>query len=126
MATALGDSILFSLSAESFINFISSKMKLFLDTNQTPGVSCSNVWESLKTYLRGQIISYCANKKKTKTNTARLKELTDQILELDTLYSHQPSADIMKKHLSLQTEFDILSAQHAEYLLSMSTEMLRT
>lgn len=81
-------------------------------------MSWSTIWESLKAYLWGQIISYCANKKKT--STARLKELTDQILELDTLYSHQPPADIMKKRLSLRTEFDILSTRQAEYLLSKS------
>lgn len=76
------------LSEESFTNFISSEIKNFLDTNQTPGMSYS--WESLKVYLRGQITSYCANKK---TTTVRLKELTDQILELDMLYSHRPSPD---------------------------------
>ena len=43
-----------------------------------------------------------------------------RILELDTLYSHQTSADVMKKRLSLQTKFDILSTRQAEYLLSKS------
>lgn len=49
---------------------------------------------------------------------ARLKEVTDQILELDMLYSNQLSADTMKKQLSLQTEFDILLTQQTEYLFS--------
>ena len=46
------------LSEGSFTNFISSEIKKFLDTNQMPGMSYSTIWESLKAYLRGQIISY--------------------------------------------------------------------
>lgn len=81
-------------------------------------MSSSTIWESLKAYLRGQIISYCANK--NKNNTARLKELADEILQLDRLYSHLPSADTMKKRILLQTEFDLLSTRQAECLISKS------
>ena len=49
------------LSEDEFIEFISSEIQMFLDINQTPGMSPSTVWESLKATLRGQIISYCAN-----------------------------------------------------------------
>lgn len=53
------------LSEEEFNNFILTEIKTFLDINQTPGMPASIVWESLKAYLRGQVISYCANKKRT-------------------------------------------------------------
>ncbi len=106
------------LSEDKFIKFISSEIKMFLDINQTPGMSSSIVWESLKAYLRGQIISYCANKKRA--STERIKKLADEILEFDRLYSYSPSPDIFKKRLSLQTEFDLQSTQHAEYLISKS------
>jgi len=104
------------LSEDEFTEFISSEIKIFLDINQTPGMSSSTVWESLKAYLRGQIISYCANKKRA--STERIKKLTDEILELDRLHSHSPSADTLKKRMSLQTEFDLLSTRQAEYLIS--------
>lgn len=106
------------LAEEAFTNLIESQITLFLDINRTPGMSSLTIWESLKAYLRGQVISYCANQKKA--STARLKELTDEILELDMAHSHLPSADIMKKRMSLQTEFDLLSTKQAEYLISKS------
>ncbi len=94
------------LSEEAFTKFISSEITSFLEINQTPGMSSLTIWESLKAYLRDQIISYCANK--NKNNSARLKELMDEILKLDRLNSHTPSAEIMKKRILLQTEFDLL------------------
>ena len=106
------------LSEEAFTKFISSEIASFLEINQTPGMSSLTVWESLKAYLRGQIISYCAIKKKK--NTARLKELTDDILKLDRLYSHMPCAETMKKRIFLQTEFDLLTTRQAEHLISKS------
>lgn len=78
----------------------------------------STVWESLKAYLRGQIISYCANKKRR--SSERLRLLTDEILLVDREYSHFPSPDLVKKRMSLQTEFNTLSTQQAEYLISKS------
>lgn len=106
------------LSEEAFTNFIASEITLFLKINRTPGMSSLIIWESLKAYLRGQVISYCANQKKI--STVRLKELADEILELDRLHSYLPSADIMKKRMSLQVEFDLLSTRQAEYLISKS------
>lgn len=75
-------------------------------------MSVSTLWESLKAYLRGRVISYCAMCKKA--NTKRLKQLTDDILKLDIKYSHLPSADILKQHLLLKIEFDLLSMHQAE------------
>lgn len=60
-------------------------------------MSPSIVWESLKAYLRGQVISYYAKRKKA--NSERLKQLTDDILKLDILYSHSPSDDTLKQTL---------------------------
>lgn len=65
------------LSEEAFVNSIKSEIEFFLIHNQAPGMSSSIVWESLKAYLRGQVISYCAKRKKA--NTECLKQLTDDI-----------------------------------------------
>ena len=106
------------LSEETFVNFITSEIKQFLVINQTPGMSSLTVWESLKAYLRGQIISYSAHIKKTES--ARLKVLVDEMLKIDKLNSLTPSAETMKKRMSLQTEFDLLTTRQAEYLISKS------
>lgn len=106
------------LSEETFTKLISTDITSFLEINRTPGMSSSTILESLKAYLRGQTILYCANK--NKNNTAHLKELADEIPQLDRLYSHLPSADTMKKPILLQTEFDLLSTREAECLISKS------
>ncbi len=62
--------------------------------NQTPGMSSSVIWESMKAYLRGQIISYSAHIKKTLNE--RLEKLTKDIFQLDETLAHTPSPDLFK------------------------------
>lgn len=52
------------LFKEDFIKFLTSKIELFLEVNQTRGIPLCTVWEALQAHLRGQIIYCCANKKK--------------------------------------------------------------
>lgn len=66
-------------------------------------MSPSTAWEALKAYLRGQIISYNAQK-------------TEIVSQLATA----PSADCIKECLLLQKEFDLLTIQKAENLLIRS------
>ena len=106
------------LAEEEFTNYIRSQIDIFVSINQTPEVSHSTVWESLKAYLRGQIISYCAKRKKE--TTKRLTELADQIVILDATYSINPSPTLYKHRLQLQSEYNLLSTKQAEYLLSKS------
>lgn len=60
------------LSNEDFGTFISQQINFFLETNRTPGISSSLLWETLKAYLRGEIISYCAHE-----GRARRRKLTE-------------------------------------------------
>lgn len=106
------------LSDEGFVNFLKSEIDIFLDINQTPEMSPSTVWESLKEYLRGQIISFCAVQRKT--TTERLTKLANKIQELDAIYSLQPTQTIYKYRLMLQTEYNLLSTKQAEYLILKS------
>lgn len=48
------------LSDESFVKYISEQIDIFLKTNITTDVTYGTIWESLKAYLRGHIISYCS------------------------------------------------------------------
>lgn len=81
-------------------------------------MSFLTIWESLKAYLREQIISYGSMQRKT--TTERLRQLTDAILKLDIRYSHSPSDEILKQRLMLKTEFDLLLTCQAENLILKS------
>ena len=75
---------------KEFVNFNSSKMTLFLETNSTPGMSCFTTWESLKANLRGQIIYFS-----TKQNIARSQQdLSEAIAAMDEKYATDPSSDL--------------------------------
>lgn len=55
---------------EDFVKFVSNQIDFFLTTNRTPGISASLLWETLKAYIRGEIISYSSyeNKQRGKKN----------------------------------------------------------
>ena len=78
-------------------------------------MSCSAIWESLKAYLRGQIISYTANQ--NRVGSQRLRDLSESIATLDEKYATDPSSDLHKERQLLQSEFDELSTRQAEQLL---------
>lgn len=83
------------------------KITFFFNVNTTPDTSSLVVWDTLKAYLRGQIIPYTANMKK-KTHKERL-ELANQIKELELQYALVKDPELYRKRLDLQTKFDILS-----------------
>lgn len=69
-------------------------------------------WETLKCYMRGQIIFYSTHSnKKMKT---RLGELTSAISNLDQGYLLNPSQELLKQCLDLQAE----SKTHSAYNMS--------
>lgn len=106
------------LSNENFINFASAQIDFFMDTNRTPGISASTLWETLKVYLRGEIISYTTYENKLKKD--KLSMLTRRIAQLDNAYSISPSPDIYKERLTLQAEFDTLLTDQVTELLVKS------
>lgn len=110
------------LADEDFCKFITFHIEVFLETNNTPGISKSIIWESLKAYLRGQIISFAAHKNKKRN--ARLRELTELIANLDSQYATNPSADLYKQKLLLQSEFNTLSIKETEKLLLRSRHQI--
>lgn len=88
------------------------KITFFFNVNTTPDTSSLVVWDTLKAYLRGQIIPYTANMKK-KTHKERL-ELANQIKELELQYALVKDPELYRKRLDLQTKFDILSTYPIE------------
>ncbi len=53
------------LTNETHVEFIKSQIDFYMQTNKTPEVSKSILWEALKAYLQGQIISLHAHQTKT-------------------------------------------------------------
>lgn len=95
------------LAEKPFRDFISAQTELFLSINDTGEVSKSTLWEALKAFLRGHIISYSAAANKQRTE--RIFTITNQIIDIDRRYSASPTPDLYKERLKLQTEFDLLT-----------------
>lgn len=106
------------LSDDAFNVLISSSIDDFVALNKKDSVSFSLLWESLKAYLRGQIISYSAYS--NKICRAKLQELTFKNLDTDRLNSANPSPNLLKQWLDLQSEFDLIATTDAERLLLRS------
>ncbi|KAI5085645.1 hypothetical protein C0J45_2327, partial [Silurus meridionalis] len=77
------------LSDNHFVQFLSEKISTFLEINSTEGISTSLLWETLKAYLRGEIISYSTHIKRLRNK--RLLELSEQIGMLDQDYASHPT-----------------------------------
>lgn len=108
------------LSRDSFKKFISEQIDIFLEFNCTPDVSLITMWEALKAYLRGQIISYTAYERKKRKQ--RLSDLSHSIAEVDRKYADAPTPELYKEKLLLKTEFDNLSIKQIEQLFFKSKQ----
>ncbi len=100
---------------KDFIEFISSNISSFIEVNTTPGMSYSTIWECLKCYLNGLIISYSSHKNQEKKR--RLKEISNSIDLIDSQYASDPSPELFEDCLFLQAEYDILSEYLSEKLI---------
>uniref|UniRef100_A0A3Q1EXS2 Reverse transcriptase domain-containing protein n=1 Tax=Acanthochromis polyacanthus TaxID=80966 RepID=A0A3Q1EXS2_9TELE len=103
------------LSDEKFVTFVTSKIDLFVATNETPSVSPSLLWETFKAFIRGHIISYSSFESRERRR--KKSELMTRISQLDSLYATSPSPTVYNNRLSLQAEFDCLSSVEAEEML---------
>lgn len=106
------------LSDTDFVKFMEEQIIFFFDTNTSPETSSLIVWDALKAYLRGQIVSYTVNMKR-KANKER-QELANQIKETDLQYAQHSDPELYKKRVELQTKFDLLSTHHIERQLLKS------
>ncbi len=101
-----------SLKDKDFVKFISSNISSFLEINSTPGMAYSSIWETLKCYLRGLIISYSSYKNRERKK--QLEEWSGSITAIDTEYSLNPSPNLYKERQILQTKYDLLSTEEAK------------
>lgn len=103
------------LADAAFCSYVSESITYFCETNQNAETSASLLWETLKAFLRGRIISYTSHANKTRRT--RQRELEESIFDLDGLLSSSPTADLYKERLMLQTELNLLLTRDAERLL---------
>uniref|UniRef100_A0A3B5RAA6 Reverse transcriptase domain-containing protein n=1 Tax=Xiphophorus maculatus TaxID=8083 RepID=A0A3B5RAA6_XIPMA len=106
------------LSNEKFVSFVARQIDFFIENNRGPEVSASLLWETLKAFIRGEIISYV--KYENKLRRERINTLTRHISQIDNLYAISPSPTLYKDRLVLQAEFDVLMTQHTTELLLQS------
>ena len=73
------------LSDNTFCTSIGIAINTYLETNKMDSVSPSLLWETLKAYLRGEIIAYSSHRNRERKR--QKQQLIDAISELDSKYS---------------------------------------
>lgn len=76
-----------------------------------PDTNVLTLWETLKIYIRGHIIEYTARIKRNRLK--KFTELTKLIKDVDHQHSLALTADLRKRRIALQTEFDLLVSKEA-------------
>ncbi len=94
------------LSSKEGTEEIKNHINLYLSFNDTPDVTKSTLWEALKAYIRGQVISW--RSLKNKQQRERETQLKKEITETDRQHSSSPSVILHKKKLALQTELELV------------------
>ncbi len=103
------------LADTGFCEKISSSIDFFIATNKTESTSDSLLWETLKAFLRGEIISFTSYK--NKKTQEKLQTLTDSIKKIDLQLALNPCPELCKKRLNLHSKLNLLSTRNAEELL---------
>lgn len=83
-----------------------------LDINMTDNMSIMTVLETLKVFMRGQIISFVVHKRR-KSVAAQVKS-EDQIKQIESRNAEAPAPDLHKERLQLRTEYDLLTSHNIE------------
>lgn len=108
------------LADEEFVAYMSNQIDFYLETNQTPDVCKHTLWEAMKAFLRGQIISYSASVNKKRME--RTNQLISRINAIDQEHSQNPRANLATERVALQTELDTLNKDSSEELYLRSRQ----
>ena len=71
----------------------------FFQVNKTSELTASGLWETIKAYIRGEIISYKAHLRKSKRK--KLAKLSQCIALIDSLYAVSKLPDTYEKQMTL-------------------------
>lgn len=98
------------------LTFVSTFLnRLRYKNNET---SPSILWDTLKAYTRGKIISFTSHA--NKLQRSRQKELEEAIADLDNSLSSTDTPDLYRERIRLHTELDLLLTTEAEQRLLRS------
>uniref|UniRef100_A0A8C4X2W1 Reverse transcriptase domain-containing protein n=1 Tax=Erpetoichthys calabaricus TaxID=27687 RepID=A0A8C4X2W1_ERPCA len=103
---------------ENCTEFISKQISFFLETNTSSEVSAGILWETLKAFLRGQIISYLSHRNKLETK--KVSELKSKITRIDEEHARLPSEALHRKRQALHSELNLLTTKEIEQLIYKS------
>lgn len=98
------------------LKILRNHIHFYLSINDTPDITRSTLWEALKSYVRGQVISWKSLiNKQTREKETQLKQ---EITEIDRQHSCTPSVSLHRKKLSLQTELELMYTTRTFKLLT--------
>lgn len=95
------------LAEDGYKQFVQSQIALFFELNDLPDTSRGILWEASKACIRGHLISYISNVKKTEN--LQTDRLLQDIKKVDERYAIKQDPTLYKERLRLQTEFDLIS-----------------
>ncbi len=101
------------------LNFINNNIDNFMITNKN-SASSGIIWEAMKAFLRGQIISYSSSKKKQYQKQSQLLE--KEISTMERQHSKTKDAQLFQQLQSKKLEYNILSSKEAENALLRSRQ----
>lgn len=108
------------LAHHEFENFVATQISNYIEFNDTPEVNSGFLWEALKAFVRGQIISFTSYMRKAERT--KRQDILDKLLKLDETYAVSPSPALYKKRLLLQSEYDCLMTHIVERQLRQSKQ----
>ncbi|MBN3289039.1 LIN1 transcriptase, partial [Polypterus senegalus] len=106
------------LADENCTEFISKQIEFFLETNTSPEISAGILWETLKAFLRGQIISYLSHRNKSEAK--KVAEIKSEITKIDEEHARLPSETLHKRRQALHSELNLLTTKETEQLIYKS------
>ena len=105
----------FMLKDPDFIKFMNGHIDQYLEANSNTS-SHGNIWEALKAYMRGQILSYSAHK--TKEKRKLLLSLEKEIRNLELDHANTKSEETFNVLASKRVQYDNLCTNKAEAALA--------
>lgn len=108
------------LANQDFKNFVATQINNYMEYNDTTEMNSEFLWEALKTFVRGQIISFTSHL--NKADRAKRQEILDELFKLDETYAASPSPVLYKKRLVLQSEYNCLMTHEVERQLRQTKQ----
>lgn len=103
------------LSDDEFVKYLGDHITFFLETNTTSDTSALMVWDALKAYLRGQIISFTVNKRRK--SQREHSDLLSKMSGTNAQYALTPTPELYNTRLELKTKFDLLTTHQTQNIL---------